>query len=212
VHREAHGAIPSTVIEVNERGVEDFMGALADNPVTNDPASTDYQPALRTILFSDIEESTALTQRLGDDGMMQVLRVHNDVLRDALGSHRGREVKHTGDGIMASFNAASRAVKCAIAAQQVFRKHNDEHASLQLHVRIGLTAGEPVVDGQDLFGASVQLAKRISEAAGPGQVLVSNVIQELCLGKQISFLDAGEHALKGFDRAVRLSEVEWREG
>jgi class 3 adenylate cyclase len=209
VHSEAHGGIPSTIIEVDAQAVEDFMGSIADNPVTADPASLDQQPSLRTILFSDMEESTALTQRLGDDGMMEVLRVHNEVLRDAIAAGGGREVKHTGDGIMASFAAASRAVECAIAAQRAFQAHNNKHPSLQLQVRIGLTAGEPVVDGQDLFGASVQLAKRISEVAGPGQIFVSNVIQELCLGKQITFLDAGEHPLKGFDQPFHLSEVDW---
>jgi class 3 adenylate cyclase len=142
--------------------------------------------------------------------MMQVLRVHNDVLRDTLASHRGSEVKHTGDGIMASFAAASRAVECAIAAQRAFATHNEQHESHTLLVRIGLTAGEPVVENQDLFGATVQLAKRISEAAQPGHILVSNVVREICLGKQISFVDAGEHTLKGFDEPVRLSEVHWR--
>ncbi|MEX0786429.1 MAG: nickel-binding protein [Dehalococcoidia bacterium] len=212
VHREAHGAIPNAVIEVNQQAVEQFMGSLADNPVTGDPASTDQQPALRTILFSDMEESTALTQRLGDAAMMEVLRVHNQVLRDALSACSGTEVKHTGDGIMASFAAASRGVECAVAAQRAYAAHNERDALRPLQVRIGLTAGEPVMEHHDLFGAAVQLAKRICDEAQPGQILVANVVRELCIGKDVLFADMGDRLLKGFESPVRLCEVRWRGG
>ena len=210
VHREAHGAIPSAVIPVNQQAIEQFMGSLADNPVTNDPASTDQQPALRTILFSDMEESTALTQRLGDAAMMEVLRIHNEVLRAALSTSGGTEVKHTGDGIMASFPAASRGVECAVATQRAYAAHNERDAMRPLQVRIGLTAGEPVVEHHDLFGAAVQLAKRICDTAQPGQILVANVVRELCIGKDVLFADMGERLLKGFENPVRLCEVQWR--
>lgn len=212
VHREAHGVLANAIIEVDEQVVEAFMGRIAETPPALDPATTDQQPALRTILFSDMEESTALTQRLGDAAMMEVLRAHNQVIREALSACGGREVKHTGDGIMASFAAASRGVECAVAAQRAFAKHNERDAQRPLQIRIGLTAGEPVVEQEDLFGAAVQLAKRICDEAQPGQILVANVVRELCLGKDVVFADMGDRLLKGFEGPVRLCEVQWRTG
>ncbi len=211
VHREAHGVVANEIIEVDHQSVEQFLGRIADTPTAKDPTSTDTVPSLRTILFSDMEESTALTQRVGDDGMMAVLRIHNTVIRDALGACSGTEVKHTGDGIMASFASASRALECAITAQKAFSSHNKQAPDQPVQVRIGLTAGEPVMEHQDLFGAAVQLAKRICDQAQPGQILVGNVVRELCIGKGFLFADSGETALRGFEDPVRLYEVSWQE-
>jgi len=165
---------------------------------------------LQTILFTDMEGSTTLTQRLGDAGAQEVLRTHNRIIRDALNMHGGTETKHTGDGVMVSFPFASRAIACAVAIQRRFASHNESNPD-PIRVRIGLNAGEPVAEDEDLFGTAVQLAARICAHAEPGQILASNVVQELAAGKGFAFTDRGEATLKGFDEPVRLYEVRWRE-
>jgi len=166
---------------------------------------------LATILFTDMEGSTTLTQRLGDAKAQEVLRTHNTIVRDALKAHGGSEIKHTGDGIMASFPSASRALECAIAIQRAVAAQVEEHPEMPLRVRIGLNAGEPVVEDQDLFGTAVQLAARICAHAEPGQIVVPTVVRELAAGKGFLLADLGEAALRGFEDPVRLYEVRWEE-
>ena len=211
VHREAHDSVANEIIEVDRPVVEDFMGSIADTPAAIDPATTEMQSGLRIILFTDMEDSTAITQRLGDAKAMELLRTHNALIRDALNAHSGREVKHTGDGIMASFLSASAAVGCAIAIQSAFTSHNERNPDTPIWVRIGLTAGEPVMEDQDLFGAAVQLARRICDCAEPSEILVANVMRELCIGKGFLFADRGLAALKGFEDPIQVYEVSWQE-
>ena len=158
-----------------------------------------------------MESSTALRQRLGDAQAQEVLRTHNTIVRDALSPQSGREIKHTGDGIMASFPSASGALECAIAIQRGVAAHTEQEPETPLRVYIGLNAGEPIVEERDLFGTSVDLAKRICDQAEPGQILASLVVRELAAGKDFLFSDRGETALRGFEDPVRLFEVRWRE-
>jgi len=170
--------------------------------------------AFRTVLFTDVEGSTALTQRLGDARAREVLRQHERIVREALKSHGGSELKTMGDGFMASFSSATRALECAIAMQRAFAVWNRDvgaQGPAPLRVRIGLNAGEPIAEEEDLFGTAVNLAKRICDQAEPGQILVSDVVQQLAAGKGFAFVDKGEATLKGFDEPVRLYEVRWRE-
>jgi class 3 adenylate cyclase/pimeloyl-ACP methyl ester carboxylesterase len=159
------------------------------------------------ILFTDIAASTALTQRLGDVRAQELVRSHNEIVRKALRQHGGSEIKHTGDGIMASFPSASGALDCAIGIQRAVAEQGDEH----LAVHIGVNAGEPVAEESDLFGTSVQLARRICDHAESGQILVSNVVRELSAGKGFLFDERDVTALRGFEEPVRLYEVRWRE-
>ena len=133
------------------------------------------------------------------------MRQHNTAVRDALRAHAGKEIKHTGDGIMASFASARGAVDCAIAIQRALAAAGDS-----VRVRIGLNAGEPVAEEQDLYGTSVQLAARVCAEADAGEIMVSNVVRELSAGKGFLFNDRGDHALRGFEDPVRLYEVRWR--
>ena len=134
-----------------------------------DPPPTDragsYVPhgpaALRVIMFTDLKDSTAMTTRLGETKALHLLRIHNAFTRNALREHAGREVKHLGDGIMASFASVVQALDCAISIQKTLASFNCENAETPLHLRIGLSAGEPVEDDNDLFGATVQLAARL---------------------------------------------------
>jgi class 3 adenylate cyclase len=160
-----------------------------------------------TVMFTDIEGSTSLTHRLGDEGAQRLLRKHNETVRRALDSYNGKEIKHTGDGIMASFFSASRAVGCALYIQQSFAKRNDINPEDAVRVRIGLNAGEPIAEGNDLFGTSVQMARRICDRADPDQVLVSDVVRQLVAGKGFSFHQIGAEILKGFEEPVALFNV-----
>jgi class 3 adenylate cyclase len=166
---------------------------------------------LVTILFTDMEGSTTVTQRLGDAKAQELLRTHNSIVRDALKAHGGSEIKHTGDGIMASFASAARALECAIAVQRAFSEHNESNPDARIRVRIGLNAGEPVAEEEDLFGTAVQLAARICAHAEPGEILVPIVVRELAAGKGFLLADRGEVGLRGFEDPVRLYEVRWRE-
>jgi class 3 adenylate cyclase len=165
----------------------------------------------RTIMFTDMEGSTALTQRLGDAEAQTLVRLHNSIVGEALAAHGGSQVKHTGDGIMASFFTASAAVECAITIQRAFARHNDAHPGDRISVRIGINAGEPVAEGDDLFGTAVQLAARVCARAGPAEVLTSDVVRQLVAGKGFLFAEQGEAEIRGFEDPVRLYEVRWRE-
>ncbi|MDP9237451.1 MAG: adenylate/guanylate cyclase domain-containing protein [Chloroflexota bacterium] len=185
--------------------IDALLGDRPDRGPAHAP-STETAVSVHTVLFTDIESSTQTTQRLGDAAAQQLVRAHNSIVRDALGRHGGREIKHTGDGIMASFGSASGAVECAIAIQGAVA----ERAELP-RLRIGLNAGEPIAEDGDLFGTTVQLARRICDRAEPGEVLVSDVVRQLAAGKRFRFTDAGVSALKGFDEPIHLYEVRWRE-
>ena len=141
-----------------------------------------------------------------------MLRTHNAIIREALGMHGGAEIKHTGDGIMASFPSAARALACAIAVQKACAEHCESNPGSPVRVRIGLNAGEPVAEDDDLFGSAVQLAARICAQADADQILVSNVVRELAAGKGFDFSDRGTATLKGFDDPVQLYRVGWQRG
>jgi class 3 adenylate cyclase len=208
VHQSAHGAVASTILELDQNApLNALFGSLPDHPVGTPYAA----PGVRVIVFTDICGSVQQTQELGDDGHLQLLRDHNDVVRAELAAHFGREVKHTGDGIMAAFSSVSSAVAFAVSVQRALAERN-RHEAIALHVRIGVSAGEPVTDDHDdLFGAAVQLAKRLCDCAPPGDIFVSLAVRELCVGKQFQFEDRGPVALKGLSEATPTYAVAWLE-
>ena len=115
-----------------------------------------------------------------------------------------------GDGFMASFGSVTHALECAIALQRAFAKHT-ETGGEPLSVRVGLNAGEPIEEDGDLCGTTVILAARIAAKADGGEILIPEPVRHLLSGKSFTFSDRGEFAMKGFDDAVRLYEVQWRE-
>lgn len=206
VHREAHGALAATILELDPSvPLNELFGALPDHPL-----GTPYTaPALRAIVFTDLCGSVDQTARLGDDAHLELLRDHNKIVRQELDLHRGREVKHTGDGIMATFMSTASAVAFAITVQRAFRDRNEAHA-VPLDVKIGISAGEPVTDGNDdLFGAAVQLAARLCDWASAGEITTSVAVRELCIGKQFSFEDRGHVQLKGRPEPTIVYRVAW---
>ncbi|HEY5650388.1 MAG TPA: nickel-binding protein [Acidimicrobiia bacterium] len=207
-HKASHGLVPHDMIEVERPTLNRFMGdweANVPDIARLDGPHSAVDTGLRAVMFTDLEGSTEVSSRFGDDHAVSVVERHDRIVRDALADSGGREVKHTGDGIFASFTHVSRAVDCAVAIQRRFADIDDTGPGSR--VRIGISAGEPVDRNQDLYGAVVSLAARICAHAAPGQVLVSAAVKELALGKSLGFIDRGLIALKGFDEPVRLYQV-----
>ncbi|HEV2044603.1 MAG TPA: nickel-binding protein [Sphingomicrobium sp.] len=213
VHREAHGLLAEKLIEVDPDLLDSFMGAAGVNSggaalLPGASSETQRDSGVRTVMFTDIVDSTEMCSRHGDDAAMAMLGVHDRIVRDALGANGGREVKHTGDGIMAAFLSAVGAVRSACAVQAALRDHNSNGTDLPVVVRIGISAGEPIEKSEDLFGSTVQLAARLCGQADPGQILVSQVIADLCIGKNFKFYDTGACQLKGFAEPIATRGVE----
>ncbi len=177
------------------------------------PSSPEEGPsrALRIILVSDVVASGQLIQRTGDARAHDLIRTHNMLIRQCLASHRGAEILHTGDGVEASFSSASGAVECGIAIQKAFAKHNREHRADSIQVRIGINAGEPISTEGRLFGVAVHTAFGICARAQPGEILVSEVVQQLVAGKGFVLVNRGQIELKGLGR-VRVHSVAWDRG
>ncbi len=211
VHREAHGSVANQIVEVDPSMVEAFLGRIRDPAPAEATAagSVPMDSAFRAIMFTDMANSTEITDELGDEAAVEVMHRYMGIVRRALQAHHGREVDRAGDGFMASFSSVSRAVACAIAIQRELTDYNGTGPRTPIHVRIGLGAGEPVTVGEALFGLTVNLTARICAFAKPDQILVAYVIRELCVGKKFSFENRGEVTLKGFKDAVRLFEVQW---
>jgi hypothetical protein len=192
VHRASHGYVAFQIIEVDEPMVARFMGGIVEHP----PGEAFVDAAFRTVLFTDIVESTSLTQRLGDAGAMAMVRAHDEIVRGSLGRHRGSEVKHTGDGLMAAFPSVVSAIESAVDIQ---RRVTDAERTgrLPLSIRIGMAAGEPVTERNDLFGATVQLAARLCSRANPGGILVAGAVHDLALGKGFASAAAAGYGSRG---------------
>jgi class 3 adenylate cyclase len=163
-----------------------------------------------TVLFTDIEGSTQLTEALGDAEWIPVLRAHNALVREQVAAHSGIEVKSQGDGFMLAFASAENALGCAIEIQRaLIRAPADGH---RLRVRIGLHTGEPIREEDDFYGKDVVLAARIAAEARGGEILVSQLVRELTeRSGRFSFTDPTDVELKGLYGMHSLSAVRWHE-
>ena len=209
MHREAHGLIPNQIIEVDASAVVQFLGRVSDPETTEGQRILDS--GFRAIMFVDMVSSTDITKALGDSAALGLARRYRDIVRKALLDHGGTEVDRAGDGFLTSFVSAYAAVKCAIAIQRELASDNVGRGDgVALQVRIGIGAGEPVRDGDALFGSMVNLTSRICDFGEPGQIIAARVVRELCMGKDVAFKPLGSRVLKGFDDATDLELVEWR--
>ena len=209
VHREAHGQIANAIIPVDLATVEAFLGRIGDPRAAPGAATPAVDAGMRAVMFTDIVGSTEMTARLGDAAALELVRAHDALVRRGLDAHGGREVKHTGDGIMAAFDKVVNAVRAAADIQRRFAAYNVE-ATEPLSVRIGIHAGEPVEDHNDLFGATVQLASRLCSEAKADGIAVSGLVRELCAEDSARFATLGERRLKGFAEKVQVFRFEWR--
>lgn len=208
VHGETHGNVALDVIEVELSAVEAFLGRIADptRSVSGEQPAPDK--AFRAVMFTDIVDSTGMTARLGDERSVEMVRAHDSIVRRALKDTDGREVKHTGDGIMASFGDADAGIRCARSIQSGFDAFNLASAE-KLRVRIGLHAGEPVEDSNDLFGATVQMAARICDEAGADEVYITETVRDLA-SSDTELKEIGAKTMKGFADPITIFEVPWR--
>ena len=208
VHDEAHGDVAKHVIEVDLSAVQAFLGRIAD-PEPTGSGSVALDKALRAIMFTDIVDSTGLTTRLGNERAVEMVRAHDAMVRRSLSDHQGRVVKHTGDGIMASFDDVTEAVRSSTLIQQAFENFNSASAE-KLKVKIGIDVGEPVADSNDLFGTTVQMAARLCQAADAEAILISKAVRD-GVHDRFSLRELGSRSLKGFEKPVLVYQVEWRD-
>lgn len=162
-----------------------------------------------TVMFTDMVGSTNMTETLGDEGAQKMVRLHNRIVRDALTKKLGREVKHTGDGIMASFENASNGIEAAIMIQESLAESHRQEPDLPLQIKIGINAGEAIMEDDDIFGSTVQIAARLADKAQAGEIIISSLVQGLCSGKKIAMTKRGPANLKGVSDPVDLFEVLW---
>lgn len=210
-HDEAHGSVPHEIIEVDPNIVEAFLGRVEDPEPVGDNVEPEIDSAFRVIMFTDLKDSTLMTTLHGDSKALHLLHVNNLLTRNELKRHEGREVKHTGDGIMASFKSVPEAVDCAVSIQKAFAAHNRENPDDELFLRIGLSAGEPIEERGDLFGSSVQLAARLCAKAEPGKIVTAENVSASYGEGPVHFKSLGEVTPKGFEQPVQIYSAEYRE-
>ena len=202
------------------RGLLEAMMAPAATTIDDVAASVVMErPNLRahaapdgtvSILFSDIENSTVMTERLGDLRAQQVLHEHNDLVRRQVAENQGFEVKSMGDGFMVAFSSARRALLCAIGIQRAVADYSAQHPAQPIRVRIGLHTGEAISEGGDFFGKSVILAARIAAQARAGEILVSAVFKAVAESAGDLQFDQGyEVELKGLTGTYRVHRALW---
>ncbi len=170
-------------------------------------------PGVMTLLFTDLVGSTELLQRLGDDAAEELRRVHFSLVRRALAAAGGNEVKTLGDGLMAAFTSPVQAARGAVEVQRAIEEHNvDQPPGRELHLRVGLHAGEPIEDEGDFHGTAVVVARRLCDKARGGQILASELVAGL-IGSRggFHFRAMGPLKLKGLTDPLPAVEIAWRE-
>jgi class 3 adenylate cyclase len=168
--------------------------ATGERPVRN------LQRVLVTVLFTDIVGSTAMASELGDTCWQNILTAHDERVRKQLATFRGAEIKHTGDGFLATFDGPARAVRSAQAMIESVRE-------LGIEIRAGCHTGEVELDNGDIRGISVHIGARVAALAGPSEILVSSTLRNIVAGSGIAFEDRGEHILKGVPDPLTLYRV-----
>ena len=166
-----------------------------------------------SIMFTDLEDSTLMMTRLGDEENQVLLSSHSRIIREKLEEHGGLEVKTTGDGFMIAFYSAKKAVTCAVEIQRELQEFNLQNPDRQLKVRIGLNLGEVIKEDEDYFGSAVVIAARIMDESVGGQILVSDLLRQVADGPSNSeheYADFGRRTLKGFNDEEQIFEVLWK--
>jgi len=174
-------------------GVEEF--------VTGERPTRELDRVLATVLFTDIVGSTARAAQMGDQRWRDLLAAHHALVRRELTRFRGREVKTTGDGFLATFDGPARAIRCACAIR-------DGVGPLGIEIRAGLHTGECELIGDDVGGIAVHIGARVAAGAAPSEVLVSSTVKDLVAGAGLRFADRGAHTLHGVPEEWRLFAVE----
>ena len=177
-----------------------LIGAFAGGEARAFPPGSSGDRILATVMFSDIVSSTERAAEIGDRRWRELLDRHDELVRAELGAHGGREIKTTGDGFLALFDAPARAIRCAVAIRDRLR-------AVGLDVRIGLHSGEVELRGSDVGGMAVNIGARVAQSGSSGDVVVSSTVRDLVAGSGIGFIDRGEQTLKGVPDRWRLFVV-----
>jgi class 3 adenylate cyclase len=204
--RSELGIVPSAATRELVAGLREGPGGVGEAALkgANRPTGT------VTLLFTDQVSSTETLERLGDDEAERLRRTHFSLLREVAGTHSGEEVKNLGDGLMVVFASALDAAACAVGIQQAVARHRQAHDGETFAVRVGLGVGEPIVDEDDYFGTPVVIAKRLCDAAAPGQILASDLVRALIGGRGgFEFAPLDPVALKGIAEPVPACELRW---
>jgi adenylate cyclase len=214
-----HGKNPkyAGMIQSGMKAMQEYLAGNTNIPAQVAPLLQEWNlpekraaiPSIITFVFTDIVGSTAMTQRLGNAGAQKAVRAHNNAVRSAIQAYKGREVKHTGDGIMATFPDPPSAVAACIKMQREIAAHNTQNRSIEVSVRIGINAGEAVQEENDFFGAAVQMTARICDKASTGNIWVSQAVVDACKGQKFGFIPRGAFEMKGIQGSKRLFEVGW---
>ncbi len=175
----------------------------------NKPAEPENPEKQIVVMFTDIVGSTAMTHEKGNLGAQEIVRAHNKVVREALSKFRGDEIKHTGDGIMASFEKVNDSLNATAHMQRLIQIHNQNEPSVPLKVKIGIAMGSVVVEENDLYGVTVQMAARIVDKAAEGLILVSDTVYGMAKGGDVKFIKRGPYLMKGIDGPASLYQLLW---
>ncbi len=194
----AYNAWTEEIADITLRAIAEFVGR---------PIAVMPKPRSLVVLVTDIVASTAAAHRLGDERAREMLHVHDEIVRTALREHSGAEVKHTGDGIMATFERPDDAVVCAIEIQRALDGARRAGRDAP-NVRIGVASGDVLEERGDIFGTTVVMAVRLGDRAGADQILVSDAVKAAVLDAP-PFGSRRSVALKGFPERVRVHEVLW---
>ena len=165
------------------------------------PAGAEPEEVALTVVFTDIEGSTAINERLGDEAWLELLLLHTEIVRDRVWRHGGREVKSTGDGFMLVFDRPVDAARCAISIQRVLADLLRRYSKVQLPVRLGIHHGPMLRERTELFGMTVNLAQNVMSMANGGEILVSSDFRRLVADENLEF-DAA--------RGNRVHALRWR--
>ena len=200
VHRS--DLVVATVRITDEDGIEVAIGHQTGLLAQRSTSKRSQEPerVLATVMFTDLVGSTRRAEQLGDERWGRLLQDHNDVVRRQLQVFKGREVKSTGDGFLATFDSPARAIQCARAVRDAVQQ-------LGLELRTGIHTGECELTGSDIAGIGVHIASRVQTVAGPNEILVSSTVRELVTGSGLQFTDHGRHTLKGLDGDWQLFAV-----
>jgi adenylate cyclase len=219
VELPSHGKNPryTMMIQAGAKAMTQHMGGASNATHEIGKLLTEWNlpdkrptvPSVFTFVFTDIVGSTAMTQRLGNAGAQKAVRAHNTAVRGALQANRGREVKHTGDGIMAVFTDPVAAVRATIRMQQEIAAHNAANPNIEVMIRVGINVGEAVEEDNDFFGAAVQMTARICDKATKGNIWVSQAVMDAAKGQKIGFIPRGKFEMKGIQGSKPLYEIGW---
>ena len=222
MHDEAHGLIPKNIIEVDSHVVEAFLGRISDPETAVRDERLDLllfeDPAFRTIMATELKDAPLVKTQWGVAAGLKLFEIHNEIIQKTIARYEGQEVKKTADGFMASFSSASQAVQSAIDIQRRFASYNQQTPEFEMHVGIGLSAGEPVTGQEAFFGEVIQLARRLGYIAEADQIMVAPTVRDEYRKEEVHPLseDTGIRILSPMEeqfltRLMDITEKLWNE-